>query len=144
MPTCPRVIPLKDNIPTRRFPIVTVLLIVACCVVYFGFQRGGIRGPADAQVVKYAAIPYEITHPGKHCGLVGVVRVSDGRTARIPSTGEPLCEGKHLKLSDAGRPIPGRVIRVPGKQPSTLLTILFAMFMHGGLLHLAGNMLFLW
>ena len=31
----------------------------------------------------------------------------------------------------------------PG-QPSTWLTLLFAMFMHGSLLHIAGNMLFLW
>ena len=31
----------------------------------------------------------------------------------------------------------------PG-QPSTWLTILTSMFMHGGLLHLGGNMLFLW
>ena len=29
-------------------------------------------------------------------------------------------------------------------QPSTWLTILTSMFMHGGLLHLGGNMLFLW
>src|SRR5204863_1023641 len=29
-------------------------------------------------------------------------------------------------------------------QPATWLTIVFAMFMHGGLLHLGGNMLFLW
>jgi membrane associated rhomboid family serine protease len=29
-------------------------------------------------------------------------------------------------------------------QPSTWLTILTSMFMHGGLLHIAGNMLFLW
>ena len=31
-----------------------------------------------------------------------------------------------------------------GDQPSTWLTPLTAMFMHGGLLHLGGNMLFLW
>ncbi len=31
-----------------------------------------------------------------------------------------------------------------GDQPSTWLTILTSMFMHGGLLHIAGNMLFLW
>jgi membrane associated rhomboid family serine protease len=29
-------------------------------------------------------------------------------------------------------------------QPATWLTLFFAMFMHGGLLHLGGNMLFLW
>jgi membrane associated rhomboid family serine protease len=32
----------------------------------------------------------------------------------------------------------------PSPQPSTILTILTGMFMHGGLLHILGNMLFLW
>jgi membrane associated rhomboid family serine protease len=32
----------------------------------------------------------------------------------------------------------------PPPQPATWLTVLFAMFMHGSLLHIAGNMLFLW
>jgi membrane associated rhomboid family serine protease len=112
------VIPLKDNIPTRRFPILTVAIIVICCVVYFGLERGGIGGPNDAFVVKYAAIPYEITHPGKHCGFT--------------DAGAVACEGQ-----------PGVIGHAP-PQPSTWLTILFAMFMHGGLLHLGGNMLFLW
>ncbi|MFL5895478.1 MAG: rhomboid family intramembrane serine protease [Thermoleophilaceae bacterium] len=111
-------LPLRDNIPTRRPAILTIAIIVICCVVYFGFQHGGLTGPKDTSVVKYAAIPYEITHPGKHCGLV--------------ATGQVACEGQ------AG------VHGHPPSQPATLLTILFAMFMHGGLLHLGGNMLFLW
>jgi membrane associated rhomboid family serine protease len=112
------VLPLKDNIPTRRPPIFTVAIILACIVVYFGLQKGGINGPNDTSVVKYAAIPYEITHPGKECGLTiaGVVACQ----------GQPGVRGK------------------PPSQPSTWLTILFSMFMHGGLLHLGGNMLFLW
>ena len=28
-------IPLKDNVPTRRFPVVTVGIIVACTLVWF-------------------------------------------------------------------------------------------------------------
>jgi membrane associated rhomboid family serine protease len=36
------------------------------------------------------------------------------------------------------------VVGTPPSQPSTWLTIIFAMFMHGGLLHIGGNMLFLW
>jgi rhomboid family protein len=112
-------IPLKDNIPTRRFPVLTVAIIVICAVVYFGFQRGGISGPDTPSVVKYAAIPYEITHPGKHCGL--------------DETGQDvLCEGKEGVEGEAP------------SQPATWLTVLFAMFMHGSLLHIAGNMLFLW
>jgi membrane associated rhomboid family serine protease len=115
------VIPLKDNIPTRRFPILTVAIIVICCVVYFGFEHAGISGPNDAFVVKYAAIPYEITHPGQHCVAVG----------------------KAIGCGTAqGEPAPIRAALQ--NQPSTWLTILFAMFMHGGLLHLGGNMLFLW
>jgi membrane associated rhomboid family serine protease len=112
------VLPLKDNIPTRRFPVLTVAIIVICCVVYVGLQKGGISGPDNTNVVKYAAIPYEITHPGKHCGLVSAEQVA--------------CEGQEGVRGQAP------------DQPSTLLTILFAMFMHGSLIHIAGNMLFLW
>ena len=113
--------PLKDNIPTRRFPILTVLLIVANVAMFFGFQEASLSfgGAAvdDQKVVDYGAIPYEISHPGKNCDLVGE---------------ELACEGQ--------RGVSGE----PDSQPSTWLTILTSMFMHGGLLHIAGNMLFLW
>ena len=33
--------PLKDDIPTRRFPVLTVGIIVLNVVVYFLFERGG-------------------------------------------------------------------------------------------------------
>jgi membrane associated rhomboid family serine protease len=112
------VIPLRDNIPTRRFPVLTVAIIAINVFVYFFLQHGGLNGPSNEQVVKYAVIPYEITHPGKHCGL--------------DQTGAVACEGQS---GVSGHAPP---------QPSTWLTILFAMFMHGGLLHLGGNMLFLW
>ena len=111
-------IPLRDNIPTRRFPILTVALIAICVFVYFFLQHGGLNGPSEESVVKYGAIPYEITHPGKHCGLDQAAQIA--------------CEGQS---GVSGHAPP---------QPSTWLTILFAMFMHGGLLHLGGNMLFLW
>src|SRR4051812_13459594 len=95
-----------------------MVLIGICVFVYFFLQRGGISGPSDNSVVKFAAIPYEITHPGKECALV--------------QNGAVACQGE-----------PG-VIGTPPSQPSTWLTIIFAMFMHGGLLHIGGNMLFLW
>ena len=77
----PPVLPLKDNIPTRRQPIVTIAIIVICAFVYFFLQKGGISGPNDNSVVKFAAIPYEITHPGKHCGLTNGGTVEPGPTA---------------------------------------------------------------
>ena len=53
-------IPLKDNIPTDRFPFVTVALIVANIVVYLlAIRHGGtfFGGPDDHEVIKYGAIP---------------------------------------------------------------------------------------
>jgi membrane associated rhomboid family serine protease len=114
-------IPLKDNIPTDRFPLVTVALILANVLVFFVLQHAHAT---DTQAVKYAAIPYELKHPGKHCEFVG---------AQTPESPNGVaCQGFH-----------GFRGHVP-KQPSTWLTALFSMFMHGGILHIAGNMLFLW
>ena len=112
-------IPLRDNIPTRRFPVLTVALIVINVLIYFTVQHGGItHGPSDSSVVRYGVIPYEITHPGKHCELV--------------PGGQVACEGQ------AG------VTGTASSQPNTWLTVITSIFMHGGLLHIAGNMLFLW
>jgi membrane associated rhomboid family serine protease len=111
------VLPLRDNVPTRRFPILTVLIIVACTVVYFGFEHGGLNlnRSGEKKVVDYGAIPYEISHPGKDCAR------TDGATLGVKCP------------SDAQK-----------GQPATWVTLFTSMFMHGGLLHLAGNMLFLW
>jgi membrane associated rhomboid family serine protease len=58
------VIPLKDNIPTDRFPLVTVALIVANIVVYLlTIGHGGsiIGGPSAAEEIKYGAVPNAIS-----------------------------------------------------------------------------------
>jgi membrane associated rhomboid family serine protease len=112
------VIPLKDNVPTDRFPLVTVALILANVIVYIlEIRHGGnfLSGPTQTVAVKYGAIPYELTHPARHCGIF---QTFGGQ--------ELLCGNK---VHDS----------VP-----TGLTPFTAMFMHGSLLHIAGNMLFLW
>jgi membrane associated rhomboid family serine protease len=139
-------IPLKDNIPTRRFPVITVAIIVICAAVYFGFQHGGLTLPSkeEPKTVKYSAIPYEITHPGKKCGLITqetVARVdaqpSLERDFVFHQGDNVVCE-KRAGILDRIRTTPN------DSQPVWYLTILFSMFMHGSLLHIAGNMLFLW
>jgi membrane associated rhomboid family serine protease len=105
------VFPIKDNMPTERFPLVTVALIVANVVMYFVFQKGGIlHGPDQANVVEYGWIPYEIKHPGQQCVIQGSA-IACGH------------------VSD---------------QPPVAETALTSMFMHGSIVHLGGNMLFLW
>ena len=107
-------IPIKDNIPTDRFPLVTVALILANVIVYLlSIRHGGslISGPDTQEIVKYGATPYALTHPGVHCGLIGPTELGCGRGV----SGLPAWE-----------------------------TVFTAMFMHASILHLAGNMLFLW
>jgi len=116
------VFPLKDDIGTRQTPVVTIALIVANVVVFIlSLRHGGsiFSGPDNQTVVQYGAIPYEFTHPGKECDLVS-------------EAGRVLCQGQ-----------PG-VSGTPESQPPTWFTAFSSMFMHGGLLHIGGNMLFLW
>jgi membrane associated rhomboid family serine protease len=99
------VFPLRDNIPTDRFPWVTVALIVANAIVYFFLQDGRLGLPdngfgGDWPTPTYAAIPCEIT-------------------------GQGACN------------------TVPGG-PSAVVTLFTSMFMHGSIVHIGGNMLFLW
>ena len=107
-------IPIKDNIPTDRFPFVTVALILANVIVYLlSIRHGGsvISGPDAQEVVKYGATPYALTHSGVHCGLVSPTELGCGRGV----SGLPAWE-----------------------------TVFSAMFLHASILHIGGNMLFLW
>ncbi len=115
--------PLRDNIPTEHFPVVTVLFIVANCIIYFFLQDGFLGLPdggtgGDWPVIEYALIPYEVTNPGDMC--------------EATAGGAVACEGQ------------SGVTGTAGSQPPTWLTLFTSMFMHGSLLHLGGNMLFLW
>ena len=65
-------LPLKDNIPTVRFPVITIALILINVAMFFGFQHAHWSGRGFAvspsNTVKYAFIPYKLTHLGKKCG----------------------------------------------------------------------------
>jgi len=133
-------LPLKDNISTRRVPVITLLLIAINVAVFFGFQHAHWVGNgfkvSDRNTIEYAFVPYELTHPGKQCGNRGVA--ADGQP--VADIEKPVCQGQRI-AELGGEPI---VAVTPPHQPSVWLTILTSMFMHGGLLHIAGNMLFLW
>jgi membrane associated rhomboid family serine protease len=135
------VFPLKDNIPTDRFPVVTLALIVINVAVFLFFQHPtGFSSVSDRTVVEYGAIPYELTHPGRHCSLA--VALEHGRVIPPASPtrhGRVACEGQVVQ-TDAG---PETVRSAPDPTP-TWLTAFTSMFMHGGFLHIIGNMLFLW
>jgi membrane associated rhomboid family serine protease len=137
--------PLKDNIRTRHFPVVTVTIIVANILVFVLFQgalfgpNGGFDSAGDQEVVvKYTFIPYELSHPDRLCGERAEVQGLGVQQ----SPGYPLCEGKAVPLQGGGEAQVERVL--DRDQPPVWITIFTAMFMHGGLLHIGGNLLFLW
>ncbi|GAC1323328.1 MAG: rhomboid family intramembrane serine protease [Thermoleophilaceae bacterium] len=135
-------IPLKDNIPTRRFPIVTVALIALNVVAFIFFQHASPHSDgfhvSEPNTVRYALIPYRLLHPDAQCGERATVVDA---TQELDSPGQPVCEGQTVP-TNAGPETVARAI--PRNQPPALLTILSSMFMHGGLLHIGFNMLFLW
>jgi membrane associated rhomboid family serine protease len=94
-------IPLRDANPTRRFPVLTILLIAAC-VVAFGWELGVQADGGDRALgllfLDHGAVP--------------------ARISLALETGDLLS--------------------------GATLGILTSMFLHGGWLHLIGNMLYLW
>jgi membrane associated rhomboid family serine protease len=116
-------VPLKDNIPNERFPLVTVALVVLNVIAYLvSIRHGGgvLGGPSNSTVLHDAAIPYDFTHPGDYCTLQTVVSEAGAL--------ETVSQCRHGAF-------PGQI--------ATWETAFTAMFMHGGLLHIAGNMVFL-
>jgi membrane associated rhomboid family serine protease len=121
------VFPLRDNIGTSRFPIVTLALIVICTIVFFleisrpptalpDYSTGIAQRVSgfDRVTAEWGFTPCELVHECAHPGREELSR-SGGGTAEV---------------------------RVP--RHSAWLTLIASIFMHGGWLHIVGNMLFLW
>jgi membrane associated rhomboid family serine protease len=138
-------------VPTSRFPIVTVVLI-AINIAVFGWQlsfSGSEASPElqdagieviterDQNSIEYGAIPYRLTHPGSDCA-VGVTRESlEQREPEVVCDDSPEAQ-EARQLAEQGAPLE------PLDAAPWWVTILTSMFMHGGILHIAFNMLFLW
>ena len=94
-------IPLRDANPTRRTPVVTIGLVVACLVVFaweLGLLASGGVDALDGFVQRWGVVPADLT--------------------RDAATGDVL--------------------------NLTTLTLITSQFLHGGWLHLLGNLLYLW
>jgi membrane associated rhomboid family serine protease len=96
-----------------------------------------VRGlsESDERIIELGAIPYRLTHPGKGCGVVTAPAGAN------PGTDPIVCEGTAQRR--AAEEEPGVKV-VDLEEPPFWATIFTSMFMHGGWLHIIGNMLFLW
>jgi len=111
------VFPLYDDNSDRQiFPYVNYALIALNVLVFVALQ--GI-GTNEEFTYSFSTVPLEIL------------------------TGQDITTASREVLD----PVSGQRFLIPGlgeTWPSVYLTLLTSMFMHGGIAHLAGNMLFLW
>lgn len=106
-----------DNTGRTTTPLVNYVLIAANVLVFILFQ--GMGSNDNRFTYAWATVPAEIS--------TGRDVVTQDRVVDVDTSGQR--------------------VRVPGLQPtpvSVYLTLLVSMFMHGGWMHLGGNMLFLW
>src|SRR6266542_3508789 len=96
-PEGPLMLPLKDNVPTRTFPVVTVGLIAVNVLVYLWEVSG--KG-LNNHVFRWGYYPCAVDGP---------------------------CVGFYAR-----------------HHHELVETVFSSMFMHGGIVHIGGNMLFLW
>jgi membrane associated rhomboid family serine protease len=111
------VFPLADDNTGRRIIPVANYVLIAANILVFVFLQG--MGTNDRFTYAYSTVPREI--------VTGKDIVTEDRELQHPVTKQR--------------------IMVPGLQPTPLsvyLTLLTSMFMHGGIAHIFGNMLFLW
>ena len=105
-----------DNSDRHLTPFVNYLLIIINILVFILLQNWGNN---ELFTYGYSAVPAEI--------LTGDDLVTRSRILTNPVTGEQ--------------------IRIPGLAPSEInvyLTLITSMFMHGGIAHIGGNLLYLW
>src|SRR5882724_253023 len=105
-----------DNSDRATTPIVNYILIAVNILVFVFLQQLGTN---EKFTYAFSTVPQEII------------------TGRDVRTADRVVE----------EPVTGQQLLLPGLQPtpfSVYLTLIFSMFMHGGIAHIAGNMLFLW
>lgn len=105
-----------DNRDRKTVPVVNYLLIALNVFVYIYWQQWGHNNLVN---YGYAAVPQEI--------LTGHDVITQSVVARNPMTGQ--------------------LEKFPGLEATNIpvfFTLFTSMFMHGGLAHLGGNMLYLW
>ncbi len=117
------VMPLGDESPTRIVPVVNYGIIALNVLVFFIQQSR-----PETFTIAYAATPYEISHNVDIDRPVVVSRPAAAQDAY----GRVRLEREEELIPQAPVPFP------------VWLTLITSIFLHGGLAHLAGNMLYLW
>ena len=118
--------PIGDDNPVRRAPVVTWLIVAACVAAYFVWQPTPFSDTIDDAVfnLEHAAIPCEVVEnrPLTQAEVDATYGFGQDNACGIDGNATPAFD--------------------PGK--NVWLAVVTSMFLHGSLLHIGGNMLFLW
>jgi len=158
-------IPIRDDIPSQRVPVCTVLLIVVN-VGAFLYQSMLPEEQQERLVFRYGFTPARIAQlrggeptvtvisegidPRRGGGRIYVFLRPGARdyALRVPQLGivAPLEGRPHAQVVSYADRAVGRwdITVFPLTWSGALLSALTSMFLHGGLLHLLGNMWYLW
>ncbi|CAN5646174.1 rhomboid family intramembrane serine protease [soil metagenome] len=129
--------PIKDENPTSRRAVVTVLLILANVAVFVLLQQTQtgteVVDTDDGPVALSAELSFNLETAAIPCEVV------EGRPLSFEEVRATFEAGDDQACDEGGG---SDAPLFAGKQ--VWLAVLVSMFLHGGWLHLGGNMLFLW
>jgi membrane associated rhomboid family serine protease len=111
--------PIRDDVPSTRVPVVNSAIVAICSLVFLLQLAGGDGGERMAE--EYGFVPARLTQPDR------LLVIPHRELVRTP-------EGIEVRESErdlAPTPI------------APVLTLLTCMFLHGGWMHIIGNMWFL-
>lgn len=111
-------LPFKDSLPKASFPMMTFSLIAINVALYFALSAN--EAASFNTIINYGVVPYELTHSGSQC---------------VPS--------QELQQMFCGTQAEIQAMYPGVELPPTWMTVVASMFLHADLMHLLGNMLFL-
>ena len=111
--------PIQDNIPSRTTPFVNMGIILVCGVVFFLQLQ---QRDSNGLVEQFGMIPARVFHPDEPVEIIDRV---------------PLRTPLGIVLQEQTR------LAAPAMVPP-LLTLVTCMFLHGGWMHIIGNLWFLY
>jgi membrane associated rhomboid family serine protease len=122
-------LPFRDDHRTRATPWVTLALLAINVVAFLFVQPSGFQWSADPQSPADQAQFWRVQEAEEFAWRWGTV-ACELTTGELVSEQPAGCEGETTEF--------------PPERKSIPLALLTCMFLHGDILHLAGNLLFLW